>query len=103
MKKTTALVFLMTALGLTLAGCSKQAPTPLDGKKPASPVATPTKDLPPPMPGAVPFKAEVPVAPDAAALQKAIDAQLAEQAKAEKEAEQASAPASKTPAVKKTK
>lgn len=74
-------LWLSALLGLTvLAGCSKtDAPSPGAGKPQAAAAAA--KDLPPPMPGATPFKLETPPAPDPVALQKAIDAQRAQQEK----------------------
>lgn len=75
-------LWLSALLGLTvLAGCSKtETPEPGAGK-PKAAAATAAKDLPPPMPGATPFKLETPPAPDPVALQKAIDAQRAQQEK----------------------
>ena len=88
MKKS--LLWLGALLSIALAaGCSKTqepAPGPQKGAKPSASA----KDLPPPMPGATPFKMEPHQAPDPAVLQKAIDEQ---RARDEKEAKGKGAPA----------
>ena len=70
------------ALGLVLSfgamtGCSPQGGNSEPGK--AGTPSAGTQKILPPMPGAVPFKAEKPEVPDAKALQKAIDEQKAKQ------------------------
>lgn len=93
------LLWLGAVLSVALAaGCSKTqepAPGPQKGVKPS--VAA--KDLPPPMPGATPFKMEPHQAPDPAVLQKAIDEQ---RARDEKEAKGKNAPAAEPAAAAST-
>lgn len=83
MKKN--LLWLGALLSIALAaGCSKTqepAPAPQKGAKPFAAA----KDLPPPMPGATPFKMEPHQAPDPAVLKKAIDEQRARDEKEAKE------------------
>ncbi len=82
---------LMSALLGTalLAGCSKPDDSAPSGKPASSAKQAADKPLPPPMPGATPFKMEAPKAPDPVALQKAIDEQRARDEKEGRKVEKA--------------